>query len=40
MNEFGFKGNDKLTKDFLKNSKNHEKFTYWWRDSLVVFEKQ
>ena len=40
VNEFGFKVNDKLTKDFLKNSKNHEKFTYWWRDSLVVFEKQ
>ena len=39
MKKNGFKINSEISNKFIAKSKEYEHFNYWWRESLLVFEK-
>ena len=40
LDYFGFTFNNVDTKKFINISNNYNNFHYWWRDSLLVFDKK
>ncbi len=40
LENFDYIQNSELTKTFINESMQENKFNYWWRDSLVVFENK